>query len=71
MYHVCACPVWVLTCVQVRVRAGVQVSGGDSPEFELGEPTKWTLADRIAPTIPSPPRKTQLHTYVHACVYVY
>ena len=42
--------------LQVRVRAGVQVSS-DPPLYEFGNPTDWVLADRIVDTVPSPPRK--------------
>ena len=40
--------------------AGVQVNR-DPPEYEFNEPTKWELANRITTSVPSPPRKTDIH----------
>jgi hypothetical protein len=44
------------TFLQVRVRAGVQVSS-DPLVYEYGQPTNWELANSVVEVIPSPPRK--------------
>ena len=59
--------------LQVRVSAGVQVNS-EPPEYEYNEPTKWELADRIIPSVPSPPCKTKqcCHdmTYYYVAVFI-
>ena len=68
--HVCMCLPTVhvhasllFSSLQVRVRAGVQVSS-DPLVYEFGQPTDWKLADSLVEVIPSPPRK-QTHNILY------
>ena len=58
----CTCVPILSSSLQVRVRAGVQVSS-DPLVYEFGQPTEWKLADSIVDVLPSPPRK-QTHNNI-------